>query len=62
MFSVTYGDGVADVDIKALMDTHKDSGFLGTITGVHPSGRFGEMEIADNLVIEFNEKPMSAWG
>ncbi len=62
MFSVTYGDGVGDVDIKALMRLHKKSGLLGTITGVHPSGRFGEMEISDNLITEFNEKPNVGMG
>ena len=62
MFSVTYGDGVADVDINALIKAHKDSGFLGTITGVHPSGRFGEMEISGDIVKEFNEKPNVGMG
>ncbi|MFA5388577.1 MAG: glucose-1-phosphate cytidylyltransferase [Candidatus Omnitrophota bacterium] len=57
MFSVTYGDGVANIDIKALLKTHKETGFAGTITGVHPSGRFGEMEISGHKIIEFNEKP-----
>lgn len=56
-FSITYGDGVADIDIGTLIKTHKKSGLLGTITAVHPSGRFGEMEISDNIVSEFNEKP-----
>ena len=56
-FSVTYGDGVADVDIGKLLKIHKKSGLLGTVTGVHPSGRFGEMEIKGNLISEFNEKP-----
>ncbi|MBU1007081.1 MAG: glucose-1-phosphate cytidylyltransferase, partial [Candidatus Omnitrophica bacterium] len=45
-----------------LIDMHKDSGLLGTITGVHPSGRFGEMEIVDNLVTEFDEKPNVGMG
>lgn len=56
-FNVTYGDGVADIDIKELVETHKKSGLLGTITGVHPSGRFGEMEIDGNIISEFAEKP-----
>lgn len=56
-FSITYGDGVANIDIKALLEAHKKSGFLGMITGVHPSGRFGEMETSVNLVTGFNEKP-----
>lgn len=61
-FSVTYGDGVADIDIDSLIRQHKQSGFMGTITGVHPSGRFGEMEISGNVVSEFNEKPNVSMG
>jgi len=57
MFSVTYGDGLADINIKALVESHKKSGLLATVAGVHPSGRFGEMEINGNMVSEFNEKP-----
>ena len=62
MFSLTYGDGVADIDVKALIKEHKDSGLLGTITGVHPSGRFGEIEVSDNLITEFDEKPNVGMG
>lgn len=58
IFSVTYGDGVADIDLKALLAAHKKSGLSATITGVHPSGRFGEMELnKDGVVTQFNEKP-----
>lgn len=57
IFSVTYGDGVGDINISSLIKTHKETGLLGTITGVHPSGRFGEMEVSDKLITEFNEKP-----
>lgn len=56
-FCVTYGDGVADINIPSLLETHKKSGLLGTITGVRPAGRFGEMEINGNTITEFNEKP-----
>lgn len=56
-FCLTYGDGVADVNIRALCDAHKKMGVRGTVTGVHPSGRFGEMEVNGDLVTEFNEKP-----
>lgn len=62
MFSLTYGDGVANIDIKALLAAHKKSGLSGTITGVHPTGRFGEMEINGNLISEFNEKPNVSMG
>lgn len=61
-FSVTYGDGVADVNIKALLDMHKKEKTFGTVTGVHPSGRFGEMEISGNKISEFNEKPNVSMG
>lgn len=57
VFSVTYGDGVGNIDIKTLVESHKKSGLLGTITGVHPSGRFGEIEKSRNKVTQFNEKP-----
>lgn len=62
VFSVTYGDGVADVNIKALIKAHNQSKFMGTITGVHPSGRFGEMEISGDMISEFNEKPNVSMG
>ncbi|MFH1691077.1 MAG: glucose-1-phosphate cytidylyltransferase [Candidatus Omnitrophota bacterium] len=58
VFGVTYGDGIADVDIKKLYDAHRRSKRLATITGVRPSGRFGEVEVdEDGIVKEFNEKP-----
>lgn len=62
IFSVTYGDGVANINIDHLMKAHKETGVLGTITGVHPSGRFGEMEVSDSIVSEFNEKPNVSMG
>lgn len=56
-FLATYGDGVADIDIQALLQTHKKSGKLITVTAVHPSSRFGELSIQDGLVSTFEEKP-----
>ena len=56
-FMVTYGDGVADINIKKLLDFHNAHGKIGTIAGVHPSSRFGELILDDKRVIEFNEKP-----
>lgn len=56
-FMLTYGDGVADVDLTALVEFHCSHGKLGTVTAVHPPGRFGEIELDDGLVTEFNEKP-----
>jgi glucose-1-phosphate cytidylyltransferase len=56
---VTYGDGVADIDINALINFHKSHDKTITFTGVHSSGRFGEFEEVDNQVISFQEKPDS---
>jgi glucose-1-phosphate cytidylyltransferase len=56
---VTYGDGVANIDIKKLVKFHKSHGKTVTFSGVHPSGRFGEFEEIDNQVISFQEKPDS---
>ena len=56
-FMVTYGDGVADLDIKTLLAYHKSHRKLGTVTAVHPSSRFGELSIEKGLVQVFQEKP-----
>ena len=56
-FCFTYGDGVADVDISALIEHHKAQGKLATVTAVHQPGRFGRLEINDDLVKGFVEKP-----
>jgi glucose-1-phosphate cytidylyltransferase len=57
-FMLTYGDGVSDVNIKALVETHEKSGKLATVTAVQPSGRFGALGINENDGVEsFFEKP-----
>lgn len=57
-FLLTYGDGVGDVDINALVASHKKHGKLATVTSVQPSGRFGALDLSqDNLVKGFQEKP-----
>ena len=56
-FFLTYGDGVADVDLRALADFHKAHGKDATITAVAPPGRFGALEINDGRVDRFVEKP-----
>jgi glucose-1-phosphate cytidylyltransferase len=57
-FCLTYGDGLADVDIGALIRFHHSHGRIGTVTGVRPPGRFGELQVnTGNGVTEFNEKP-----
>jgi len=54
---LTYGDGVADINIDKLVEFHKSHGKTVTFTGVHPSGRFGEFEEKNNQVLSFEEKP-----
>jgi glucose-1-phosphate cytidylyltransferase len=56
-FCFTYGDGVADIDISKLIDFHRDSGALATVTAVQPPGRFGSLELGDGRVSGFREKP-----
>lgn len=55
-FFLTYGDGVADVDIEALLKFHNDHGKLATVTGIQPEGRFGIMDIEDDTIRSFREK------
>jgi glucose-1-phosphate cytidylyltransferase len=57
-FMLTYGDGVSNIDIKALVDFHKSHKGKITMTSAQPDGRFGALEIGeDNIVNEFKEKP-----
>src|ERR1051325_8233270 len=56
-FCLTYGDGLANIDIAALIDFHRRHGKLATITAVIPPGRYGAMEIAGEDVRRFVEKP-----
>ena len=56
-FMVTYGDGVANIDIKELKAFHEKQGKLGTVTSVRPSSRFGELQIENGIVQVFKEKP-----
>ncbi|WP_309644324.1 glucose-1-phosphate cytidylyltransferase [Phenylobacterium sp.] len=56
-FFLTYGDGVADVDLKALAEFHKSHGRQATVTAVSPPGRYGALEIIDGAVERFIEKP-----
>jgi len=61
-FMFTYGDGLADLDIGALLDFHYEQGRMGTVTGARPTSRYGEMSVYGNRVAEFNEKPTSSEG
>ncbi len=58
-FMVTYGDGIGPVDLAALLEFHNSHGRIGTVTGVHPSSRYGELHVdpETNLVTDFDEKP-----
>ena len=61
-FMVTYGDGVCDVDLDELLEFHRKHKKLITVTAVRPSARFGELDIKDNLVESFQEKPQTSDG
>jgi glucose-1-phosphate cytidylyltransferase len=61
-FLMTYGDGIGNVDIGAGFQQHLASGLVGTVTGVHPTSRYGEMHVDGQVVSEFNEKPTMAEG
>jgi glucose-1-phosphate cytidylyltransferase len=56
-FMLTYGDGVANVDLKALVRFHDQHGKIATVTGVRPSSRFGELMASGDQVTAFSEKP-----
>ena len=56
-FCFTYGDGVADIDIKALIEFHRQQGRKATLTAVQPPGRFGSIAFERGKVLSFEEKP-----
>jgi glucose-1-phosphate cytidylyltransferase len=61
-FMFTYGDGVADIDLNALLQFHHAHGKLATVTAVRPPSRFGRMAIERGIVTNFNEKPEDGEG
>lgn len=61
-FMMTYGDGVGDVDITALLDFHRSHGKLATVTAVRPPARFGGLEFDGDRVRRFTEKPQIGEG
>lgn len=62
-FMLTYGDGVSDVDIAALVAYHQSHGKLATVTSVQPTGRFGALDLAENDQVRgFQEKPKGDGG
>jgi len=56
-FLLTYGDGLIDSDINESIRFHEQSGKLATLTAVHPTGRFGDIDVCGGTVTHFNEKP-----
>jgi glucose-1-phosphate cytidylyltransferase len=61
-FMLTYGDGVSDIDLDALLKFHKSHGKMVTVSAVHPSARFGELEMEGQKVVTFQEKPQTNQG
>lgn len=59
---LTYGDGVADIDLESLLAFHRSHGKLVTVTAVHPGARFGELEMQGDRVASFQEKPQTSQG
>jgi glucose-1-phosphate cytidylyltransferase len=62
-FCLTYGDGVADVDIRGLVAFHREQNTLCTLTAVQPPGRFGALDMNGSRIVAFQEKPQgdSSW-
>lgn len=56
-FMLTWGDGVSDVDIEALLAFHRSHGKLATVTAVRPSARYGKLDLRGDKVVRFSEKP-----
>jgi len=61
-FMLTYGDGLSNIDIEALLKFHRSHGKMVTVTAVHPLARFGELEISKDQVTSFQEKPQTSQG
>ncbi len=56
-FMLTYGDGVGDVDVARQLHALAESDLVGMVTGVHPTSRYGELNVSDGVVSSFAEKP-----
>jgi glucose-1-phosphate cytidylyltransferase len=61
-FSFTYGDGVTDLDVRKVVDFHKQSGSIATVTAVQPPGRYGTLDLSDSDHAFFAEKPQGSSG
>ncbi len=62
LFMVTYGDGVADINLKDLLKFHREHGRIGTVAGMRPPSRFGELVVKGHQVLSFTEKPQLSEG
>lgn len=62
IFLLTYGDGIADIDINAVLDFHKKKEGIATLTGVRPPSRFGDLIASNGKVLKFTEKPQASAG
>jgi glucose-1-phosphate cytidylyltransferase len=61
-FMLTWGDGVSNVDLDALLGFHRSHGKIATVTAVRPRARFGHLELSGDVVTEFSEKPETSEG
>lgn len=61
-FMLTYGDGVANVDLRRLLEFHRKHGKIATVTAVRPPARFGELQFDGDRVSDFHEKPQTSAG
>ncbi len=61
-FLLTYGDGLANIDIDKLVSFHREHGKMVTVTAVHPGARFGELDLDGDVVTSFKEKPQLGQG
>ncbi|MBN1263807.1 MAG: glucose-1-phosphate cytidylyltransferase [Candidatus Pacebacteria bacterium] len=62
LFSVTYGDGLTDLNLGELAEFHKRSGLLGTMTAIHPPSRYGVLAIKGRKITRYREKPKTSQG
>jgi glucose-1-phosphate cytidylyltransferase len=62
VFMLTYGDGVANVDLRTLLEFHRGHGKLATVTAVRPPARFGGLALEGDAVLRFTEKPQAGDG
>lgn len=61
-FSFTYGDGVTDLDVRKVIDFHRQAGSIATVTAVQPPGRYGTLDLEDGSQARFTEKPRGSSG